>query len=234
MHYSCQHLARFITVLYRYIIIIDMSFLQKLLDFLNSIRSSQQPEINTPVPAVDLVPVPAAYTLTTEHLKSIMPTCPQSRLILCTPYINNAIVEADISTKLRAAAFLAQIAEESCELRYMEEIASGSQYEGRKDLGNTQPGDGVRYKGRSCIQITGRANYSKYGKILNVDLISNPELAATPEVGFRIACAYWNDHHLNDFADKGDIITITKRINGGVNGLDKRKAYYSKALSVLP
>ncbi len=87
--------------------------------------------------------------------------------------------------------FIAQIAHESGELTYVQEIASGKAYEGRKDLGNTQPGDGIRYKGRGLIQLTGRANYEKYGQLMGLDLINNPELLEEPEFAALSAAYFW-------------------------------------------
>ncbi|KQM18373.1 glycoside hydrolase family 19 protein [Novosphingobium sp. Leaf2] len=129
---------------------------------------------------------------------------------------------------LRLAHFLAQVSHESGGFRYMEEIwgptAAQKGYEGRADLGNTQPGDGLRYKGRGPLQLTGRANYRDYGKRLGLDLEGNPALAATPAVGLLIALEYWRSRNLNALADKDDVVGITKRINGGTNGLNDRKA----------
>ena len=147
--------------------------------------------------------------------------------------LNAAMREFHINTPVRQAAFLAQIAHESGELRYVKEIASGAAYEGRKDLGNTQPGDGMRYKGRGLIQITGRNNYAECGKALGVDLITNPELLETNDLACRSAAWFWASRGLNDLADKGDFKRITKRINGGYNGLKERQAYYAKAMLYL-
>lgn len=99
--------------------------------------------------------------------------------------IYTALKEGQINTATRQAAFLVQLAHESGELVYMEEIASGEAYEERKDLGNTQPGDGKRFKGRGPIQFTGRSNNRMAGKALGLDLETHPESVATPEVGFR-------------------------------------------------
>ncbi|WDZ49958.1 glycoside hydrolase [Acinetobacter vivianii] len=129
-----------------------------------------------------------------------------------------------LDNDLRLAHFIAQLAHESGNFRYMEEIASGKAYEGRKDLGNTEKGDGTRYKGRGPIQLTGRANYRKYGRALGIDFESNPEIVALPSIGMLVACKYWDDNGLNELADKDDINLITRRINGGLNGLDDRKA----------
>lgn len=133
-----------------------------------------------------------------------------------------------LDNSLRFIHFLAQLAHESGNFRYMEEIASGAAYEGRKDLGNTQPGDGKRYKGRGPIQLTGRANYRKYGQQLGIDFENNPEIVATPSIGLMVACKFWSDNGLNALADKDDVMTITRRINGGTNGLDDRKAHLAK------
>jgi len=168
-----------------------------------------------------------------SQLQQIMPTLSAAKRAAYLPYLNEAMDSYGITSPARAAAFLAQIAHESGELRYWEEIASGDAYEGRRDLGNTQPGDGKRYKGRGPIQITGRANYRKYGAALGLDLENNPSLAATTPVGFQIAGAYWDSKGLNELADRGDFLTITKRINGGTNGLASRQKYYAVARRVL-
>jgi predicted chitinase/murein DD-endopeptidase MepM/ murein hydrolase activator NlpD len=167
------------------------------------------------------------------QLKKIMPNLSQAKAEQYLPHLNKAMAEAGINTPKRQAAFLAQLAHESAEFRYMEEIASGSAYEGRKDLGNTQPGDGVRFKGRGPIQLTGRSNYRAAGKALGIDLENNPKRAADPDVGFRTAAWYWNTRNLNKYADSGDFKELTRRINGGYNGLADRQKYYARALDVL-
>jgi predicted chitinase len=172
--------------------------------------------------------------ITGEMLRQIMPNLPAAKRSLYLPFISAAMIEFGITTELRAAAFLAQLAHESAELRYMEEIASGKAYEGRKDLGNIHAGDGQKFKGRGPIQLTGRANYRKYGKLLGLDLEDNPEQAETPQVGFRIAGQFWDINGLNELADKRQFKAITKRINGGYNGLADRVKYYDRALRVLP
>lgn len=137
---------------------------------------------------------------------------------------------AQIDTPLRQAHFLAQIGHESGELRYTEEIASGAAYENRKDLGNTQPGDGKRFKGRGLIQVTGRANYQLFGKAIGIDLLAKPECVATdPRLAVDASTWFWNAHNLNRLADADDIMSITKRINGGTNGLADRKEKLMRA-----
>lgn len=171
--------------------------------------------------------------LTDDELRQIMPNCPAQKRADYLPYIQRAMQEFDITSYLRETAFLAQLAHESAELRYMEEIASGAAYEGRANLGNTQPGDGKRFKGRGPIQLTGRANYKRYGDLLGLDLINNPTTAATKEVGFRIAGQFWKLNGLNELADQQEFKAITKRINGGYNGLEDRIKYYERAKKVM-
>lgn len=129
---------------------------------------------------------------------------------------------------LRLSHFMAQLCHESGSFRYMEELASGQAYEGRADLGNTQPGDGKRFKGRGPIQVTGRANYRRYGRKIGIDLEGAPEIAANPSIGLHLALEYWRANGLNTFADADNVLAITKAINGGTNGLDDRKAHLAK------
>ena len=138
-----------------------------------------------------------------------------------------------MDSPLRLAHFMAQLVHESGGFRYMEEIASGQAYEGRADLGNVQAGDGKRYKGRGPIQITGRANYRQYGRAIGIDIESHPEIAAVPSIGLHLALEYWESKKLNALADDDDVLTITRRINGGTNGLDDRRAQLVKAKGLL-
>lgn len=140
--------------------------------------------------------------LTNDQLKKIYPNSSQANRDKYLPYLNKYMGEYEINSSVRVAAFLAQIGHESAQLRYVEEIASGAAYEGRKDLGNTQKGDGVKYKGRGLIQITGRANYQEISKAFGIDFISNPELLSTPEYAVKSACWWWYNKKLNTLADK--------------------------------
>jgi len=144
------------------------------------------------------------------------------------PLAQAAMVEFSITSQARAEMFLAQILHESGSLQFFEEIASGAAYEDRKDLGNTHEGDGKRYKGRGPIQLTGRANYRWAAGKLGLDLEQHPELAARHEIGWRIAGLYWKSRGLNELADRGDFLAITKRINGGTNGLQDRQHYLGR------
>lgn len=171
--------------------------------------------------------------ITVNQLKEIMPNLNLALAVQYLPFLNDAMLEAEINRPLRQAAFLAQVAHESGELKYFQELASGKAYEGRKDLGNTQPGDGVRFKGRSPIQITGRANYRDCGKALGINLEEDPDRADDLDCAFRVACWFWTSRKLNVIADQGNFDLITKKVNGGYNGKASRDKYYKKAKEVL-
>jgi predicted chitinase len=174
--------------------------------------------------------------LSLEQLRTVYPRLGEQEAKSYLRPLNAALHEARISTPARLAAFLAQVGHESAELRYFEEIASGQAYEGRKDLGNTQPGDGVRFKGRGPIQLTGRANYRAAGAALGISLEEKPELAATPETGFRVAAWFWNSRSLSALADQGTAEAfreITRRINGGQNGAAQRESLWARAKGVV-
>lgn len=138
-----------------------------------------------------------------------------------------------LDTGLRLAHFMGQCAHESGGFRYMEEIASGQAYEGRKDLGNVVPGDGRRYKGRGPIQLTGRANYRAFSREVGIDFESHPEIVAFPSIGLMAAVRYWNSRNLNTLADADDLVGVTRKINGGTNGLEDRKAQTAKAKGLI-
>jgi predicted chitinase len=166
-----------------------------------------------------------------------MPGLKPDRAAAVLPFLDAAMVEAEIATPARMAAFLAQLGHESNSLKWMEEIWGPSsaqlRYEGRKDLGNVQPGDGERYRGRGPIQLTGRLNYRVCGLALGLDLEGRPELAATPAVGFRVAAWYWKTRKLNALADAGRFDAITKAINGGTNGAEDRNRRHALCLKAL-
>lgn len=167
-------------------------------------------------------------TVTKEQILTIMPNA-KSRVDQFLGYINGYAKEFDITTPLRIAHYLAQVAHESAELRYTKELASGKAYEWRADLGNTHRGDGVRYKGRGLIQITGRANYQAYARYCGFDVVSSPELLERPLGAVRSSMWYWKKNGLNALADADDINRITRKINGGYNGLEDRKKYLVRA-----
>lgn len=170
--------------------------------------------------------------ITREQLSTIYPFA-KSKIDQFLDPLNMAMMEFHINTPKRQAAFLAQIGHESGQLRYVKELASGLAYEGRKDLGNVVDGDGVRFKGRGLIQITGRANYLQVQIDLGIPCIANPELLENTVNACRTAGWFWDKRGLNALADKGDFVTITKRINGGLNGQEDRLRLYQVALGVL-
>jgi predicted chitinase len=176
---------------------------------------------------------PGAGDVTPQQLQAVVPSLSASKAAEVAPHVNRAMAEAGIDSPARKAAFIAQIAHESGGFDHNEEIASGRDYEGRRDLGNTQPGDGERFKGRGYIQLTGRANYAAAGKALGLDLVGHPDLAARPENAARVAAWYWNSRGLNGLADRGDFDGITNRINGGFNGKADRDQYFGRAQRVL-
>ena len=171
--------------------------------------------------------------ITLEQLRAIMPNLSAAKAAEYLPLLNKEMRAGGITNKARRAAFLAQVAMESGELRWAVEFADGTAYEGRTNLGNTQKGDGPRYKGRGWIQLTGRSNYRAAGKALGLPLEDKPEMAAEPGVAFKVAVWFWNSRSLSQLADAGDFTEITRRINGGFNGLDTRKMYHARALANL-
>lgn len=176
-----------------------------------------------------------------DQLTRIMPLAGRRRTDAFLTPLNVSMIEFGIDTKLRQAAYLANLAHESGQLAYMRELASGSAYEGRVDLGNTWPGDGVKFRGRGPIQITGRANYLLCGEALGLDLIEHPELLEMPEHGCRASAWFWHANNINAFADAGDFDGVCDKINrghktaklGDANGYAEREAFYKIALEVL-
>ena len=176
--------------------------------------------------------------------------------------LNDCFAKYDINTPERQACFLAQVMHESNSFKSLSENLNYSAqglmrtwssrfpdidtaekfahnpekiankvYAGR--MGNIEEGDGWKYRGRGLIQLTGRENYANFGHNAAVDVLSNPDLLTTPEYACLSAGWYWNKRNLNDLADKMDIEGITKKINGGTNGLEDRKARTQKVLAIL-
>ncbi|MGY2199013.1 glycoside hydrolase family 19 protein [Pseudomonas gingeri] len=174
--------------------------------------------------------------ITQQQLLQILPSAGQKAGVFVSA-LNTAMGKYGIVGRLRMAAFIAQIGHESGQLRWVREIwgptAAQSGYEGRKDLGNTQPGDGPKYRGRGLIQVTGRANYAACGEALGLDLINKPELLEQPGPACMSAAWFWASRGLNTLADAGELTKITSKINGGQNGADDRQALYAVALKVL-
>jgi len=171
--------------------------------------------------------------ITLDDLKAICPVSSVKRMEIYVEPLDAAMREFEIDNPARESAFLAQLAHESGGFHYVRELASGAAYEGRSNLGNTEAGDGVRFKGRGLIQITGRANYQRCSDALGVDFVGTPELLETPVNACRSAAWFWKSHGLNELADAGDFLRITKRINGGTNGWAERQAYWERAKNAL-
>jgi len=181
-----------------------------------------------------MVPVDAPTMREVAPTFTGAPAASQAKIIAEVGAVLAATLESyDITNRLRIAHFLGQTCEESAGYRTTEEFASGKEYEGRADLGNTQKGDGPRYKGRGLLQLTGRANYADYGKALGVDLVNNPTLAAQPALSLKIACEYWKRHNINADCDRDDVQAVTRKVNGGLNGLSDRIAFTQKAKAAV-
>ena len=171
---------------------------------------------------------------TKDKLAIVLPRATQSRIDAFFEPLKAGMVKYGITSPLQMAHFIAQIGHESMSFLYTEEIASGAAYEGRRDLGNTEPGDGKRYKGRGLIQLTGRANYSAYSRHTGVDYVAAPDAVSTdPMVAVDVACWFWSDRGVGKLADGDDVKAVTRRINGGYNGLDDRIQNLNRAKAVL-
>ena len=201
--------------------------------------------------------------LTTDILRAALPAARPTDITRFVNPLVEACAEFGIDTPLRQAAFLAQIAHESGQLRTLIENLNysaeallrvfprhfdvgqatayarhpqriGSRvYANRMGNGDEASGDGWRYRGRSLIQITGHDNYAACGAALGLDLIAQPELLEQPGPAARSAGWFWHRHGLSRPADARDIETITRRINGGLTGLEDRKAHYARACAAL-
>lgn len=174
--------------------------------------------------------------LTVEQLKQIYSLTPVEKIKLFIEPINQTLIKFNITNKSRICAFLAQAGHESSGLKYTEELASGNAYEFRKDLGNIYRGDGMRFKGHGIFQITGRDNHTKVSQYFGEDFISNPRKLCEPFWASLSAGWYWHTRGLNLIADYHNLNSfrqITKKINGGYNGLEDRLNYWSRAKSII-
>jgi putative chitinase len=171
--------------------------------------------------------------ISSTQLAVAMPHATADNIARFIQPINNTFDRFGITTPLRQATFLAQIAVESGSLHYVREIADGSAYEGRADLGNTEPGDGRRFPGGGLGQITGRRNYTVCGIALGLDLVAQPELLEQPENAALSAGWYWSTHGLNAIADAHKFGTACKTWNGGWNGIDDRIDHFIYARKAL-
>lgn len=171
--------------------------------------------------------------ITLKQLQHVYREAPQTRLDKWLPHLNQTMQEFDINTPSRVRMFLAQIGHESGQLRYVEELASGQAYEFRKDLGNNDPGDGVKYKGRGLIQLTGKKNYALASLEMDLPLLEEPALLSEPANAARSAGWFWKNNNLNALCDLGLFEKLTRRINGGLNGYADRYKLYQRACEVI-
>lgn len=172
----------------------------------------------------------------------MIPSPPGVDYAALLPGYEAAMRAAHITNVNRAAMFAAQLGHESAGLFHMREIHDGSNYEGRRDLGNTQPGDGRRFRGRGPIQITGRGNYTavsrwahQHGHVPTPTyFVDNPAQLESPQYGFVGAVWYWTvaRPQINRLSDARDLVGVTRAINGGTNGLNDRRARYQRALAM--
>ncbi|QAY84490.1 glycoside hydrolase family 19 protein [Pseudomonas arsenicoxydans] len=181
-------------------------------------------------------------TVTQQLLETIMPNArPQAGVFISA--LNSAMARFNIDTPKRIAAFLAQVGHESGQLQYVRELG-GEQYLSKYDtgtlaarLGNTPApdGDGQKYRGRGLIQITGRNNYRECSLGLFGDdrLLFLPELLEKPQWAAESAAWFWQQNGLNELADRDQFNSITRRINGGLNGLQDRLLLWARARAVL-
>ncbi|AZC55448.1 glycoside hydrolase family 19 protein [Pseudomonas chlororaphis] len=180
--------------------------------------------------------------LSEQQLLQILPNARRQAGVF-VPALNTAMSHREINTSKRMAAFLAQIGHESGQLQYVREFG-GAQYLSKYDtgklaekLGNTPAadGDGQKYRGRGLIQITGHNNYRQCSLALFGDerLLRVPELLEQPQWAAESAAWFWQQNGLNELADRDQFNTITRRINGGLNGLEDRLQLWTRAREVL-
>lgn len=178
---------------------------------------------------------------TLELFVAVMGEPARSRCALYAPYFEVFAPIYEITTPHRIAAFLGTIAEESGALMYTRELWGPTPaqeryeppHEKAAELGNTEPGDGYRFRGRGLIQITGRANYQTASDALGHDFVSSPDSVRSPDNAMQTACWWWKTHGCNELADVPDFEAVTRRVNGGLTHYDRRKAYYDRALAAL-
>ncbi|MGI0493187.1 glycoside hydrolase family 19 protein [Alkalinema pantanalense CENA528] len=195
------------------------------------LRANDRPEGKSPY--AEFFPEVAIPPVSIDNLLDIAPYADPAQVRLLHPHLLQTMVTYEINTPLRQAHFLAQVAHESGSFNYLEELASGEDYEGRTDLGNVQEGDGVRFKGRGLIQVTGRHNYRRCGEDLGIDLLANPTRLADPDLACLSAGWFWDRERLNSLADEDDLDNVTLTINGGYNGYDERRDFLEVAKQVL-
>jgi putative chitinase len=155
-------------------------------------------------------------------------------------YCDQYFPQYEVNTNQRIAAFLGQCAVETGGFQWYHELGPAfyfNKYEPKtrigKALGNTQKGDGYRYRGKGLLMLTGRSNYAAVGAALGIDIVNHPELVEGPQYAVLISLYFWSSHNLNVLADGWQLSMITKRVNGGYNGLPQRLHYSNLILKAL-
>ncbi|MEC4865712.1 MAG: glycoside hydrolase family 19 protein, partial [Jaaginema sp. PMC 1078.18] len=186
----------------------------------------------TAAPATTSPPAVTVPQLVTPEVTASILECPVSDCQKYLPGVLAAMQKYDILDKQVLIGLLATIRVETGGFRPINEWGGEKywrRYEGRRDLGNTQSGDGVRYHGRGYVQLTGRANYRSYGQKLGVDLEGNPELALDPGVSAQVLACYFKDRGVHQAAKAGDWRRVRKLVNGGYHGWDVFSKYIERA-----
>lgn len=206
---------------------IDQAKLDQIMQRLTAASKEEEP-LPTPAvkanPTANVAPPPKGGQAASPKAKPVK-AAPKPYVPVTKSPFELSLRKAAISARIvgaELAAFLGQCAHESAKFTTTKEFADGSQYEGRKDLGNVKPGDGVKYKGRGFIQITGRANYTAAAKDLGIDLVNHPELAEKPDVAAKVSLWYWKTRVQPKITNFANTKAVTKKVNGGVNGLQDR------------
>lgn len=176
---------------------------------------------------------PPHTAVSLAQLCALMPGLPWALAERYLPFLNKAMLEGDILTPRRQAVFLAQLALVSNDLRQFEDASSGEAYEGRRDLGNLQQGDGRRYKGRGPFPLIGRTRYRAAGRALGLDLEKYPSRAGDPDVGFRVATWFWRGNGLNQLADVGNLSAISRVLHPSHQKASDLDIRYRRALAAF-
>lgn len=179
-------------------------------------------------------PAAPAQLVSKENLAYIWRCAPSLILDAEIVELNKCLMQFDITTPTRIRHFLSQTAHESGGGRWKKELASGWDYEGRRDLGNTEPGDGPRFKGAGYIQLTGRANYQDFANYVKDPLVMQGVNYVADRYPFTSAGFWWMNNGMNRLCDGNPTVEqVTRRVNGGYNGLDDRRMYYNRCLDVI-
>jgi putative chitinase len=200
--------------------------------FLRPFRRTPAPAPAPATPAPPLAVIPTG-PITLALMHAAAPHTPSARLLPCIDALNMACHEFNVLTVPRYTKFLAQLAHESDGFMTACEYASGAAYEGRRDLGNTSPGDGRKYRGHGWIQVTGKANHLRAAEFFGIAVADVVDWLQTPSGAARSAGWYWTRHQCNALADADDFDAITRAINGGLNGKADRDARLAAILVEL-